>query len=142
MSWNLGFSGIQKCTLQKDISSSIIHFYSRKKNLSNSQSLFTNQCIYNCVFIIVYFSSRNTQLCDVTLVSHGIELYAHKVMLSSGSSYFFKMFTESEVQENRVSLEEVSGEALRSTVEYIYFEKEIHICEDNALVCSYILFNV
>ena len=67
-------------------------------------------------------------------MSHGIEVYAHKVMLSSSSSYFLKIFTESGLQENRISLEEISGEALRSTVEYIYFEKELVIHEDNVLV--------
>lgn len=68
-------------------------------------------------------------------MSHGIEVYAHKVMLSSGSSYFLKMFTESEIRENlRIPLEEVSGEALRSVIEYIYFEKEPDVSEENAMV--------
>ena len=68
-------------------------------------------------------------------MSHGIEVYAHKVMLASSSSYFLKIFTESERRENLcIDIEEVSGETLRSVVEYIYFERELDICEDNAEV--------
>lgn len=60
---------------------------------------------------------------DVLLVCDSSEIHAHKVILASRSKYFEAMFSHQETREsltNRVDIEDISTEALKSMVKFIY----------------------
>jgi kelch-like protein 1/4/5 len=69
---------------------------------------------------------------DVTLVCAGVELPAHKLLLSAASDYFSAMFTGGmvEAERDRVEIQGMEPGALRVLVDYCYTGKvELH--EDN-----------
>ncbi|XP_069052302.1 kelch-like protein 3 isoform X1 [Lepisosteus oculatus] len=74
-------------------------------------------------------------LCDVLLAAEGIEIPAHRLVLSACSPYFCAMFTGdmSESKAQRVEIKDVDGQTLRKLVDYIY-TAEIKVTEDNVQV--------
>ena len=75
---------------------------------------------------------RNKQLCDVTLICGKRRMAAHKLVLSSLSSYFAAMFTHNlcEKDQDEVEIKEVNPDALMWIIRYMY-TSHIDIREDN-----------
>ena len=75
---------------------------------------------------------RNKQLCDVTLICGKRRMAAHKLVLSSLSSYFAVMFTQDLCEKNQdeVEIKEVNPDALMWIIRYMY-TSHIDIREDN-----------
>ena len=75
---------------------------------------------------------RNKQLCDVTLICGKRRMAAHKLVLSSLSSYFAVMFTQDLCEKNQdeVEIKEVNPDALMWIIRYMY-PSHIDIREDN-----------
>lgn len=65
------------------------------------------------------------KLTDVTLVVSGVEITAHKLVLSSASDYFQAMFTNDLMEANmdRVSMEDTDPAALKALVDFCYSGK-------------------
>ena len=75
------------------------------------------------------------QLCDVTLVADGLEIGAHRAILSACSNYFCAMFTCElvESRSHRVVLQEIDGKTLAQLIDFVY-TAEIHVTEENVQV--------
>lgn len=75
---------------------------------------------------------ENHQLCDVILDLGTKKIYAHRVVLSACSNYFYAMFTNSmlESKQDTVSLTDLDGTAVNDLVEFTYTAK-IDVREDN-----------
>lgn len=70
-------------------------------------------------------------LTDVVLEAGHVRVPAHKNVLAACSPYFWAMFTTfNERDQDRVTLNEVDPEALKSLVEYVYTSK-VEVSEDN-----------
>ena len=78
---------------------------------------------------------RSGLLCDVTLKVGGVELSAHKNILSSCSQYFYAMFTGdlAESKSDCITLQEIDPKALSLLIDFIY-TSEIHVTEENVQV--------
>lgn len=67
---------------------------------------------------------QNEKLCDVILIAgiDGKRIPAHRLVLSASSAYFSAMFTGQlrESQQEEITLQEVSGEALQLLIQYCY----------------------
>ena len=93
------------------------------------------------VVLIVYVSKeslcvcRSGLLCDVTLKVGGVELSAHRNILSSGSQYFYAMFTGdlAESKSDCITLQEIDPKALSLLIDFIY-TSEIQVTEENVQV--------
>lgn len=74
-------------------------------------------------------------MCDVILIAADTEIPAHKVVLSSCTSYFYAMFTQdlAEAKAERITLQEIDPKALVLLIDFIY-TSEIHVTEDNVQV--------
>jgi actin-binding protein IPP len=75
----------------------------------------------------INLKSNRSQFCDVELVAGGGEqtevIKAHRIVLSSSSSYFAAMFGNSEFNENKekiVKLVSINSRILRTLVDFIY----------------------
>ena len=84
---------------------------------------------------LIFSVFRQTQLCDVTLEAGGLDVPAHKAILSACSTYFYAMFTGdlTESTAARVPLKDIDGRTLVQLIDFIY-TTEIHITEDNVQV--------
>ena len=69
------------------------------------------------------------KLTDVTLIVSGMEITAHRLVLSSASDYFRAMFTNDLLEANMatVSMEDTDAEALKALVDFCYSGKNL-IC--------------
>jgi len=69
------------------------------------------------------------------LIADEQELQAHKAVLSACSPYFYAMFTceLAESNSNRITLQEVDGNALVQLIDFVY-TSEIQVTEDNVQV--------
>ena len=78
---------------------------------------------------------RSGLLCDVTLKVGGVELSAHRNILSSGSQYFYAMFTGdlAESKSDCITLQEIDPKALSLLIDFIY-TSEIQVTEENVQV--------
>ncbi|XP_040164883.1 kelch-like protein 5 isoform X1 [Anopheles arabiensis] len=67
---------------------------------------------------------QSEKLCDVVLIAgvDGRRIPAHRLVLSASSAYFSAMFTGQlrESQQEEITLQEVSGDALNSLIQYCY----------------------
>ncbi|XP_052069410.1 kelch-like protein 2 [Mytilus californianus] len=75
---------------------------------------------------------RENLLCDVVLIAADTEIPAHKVVLSSCTSYFYAMFTQdlAEAKAERITLQEIDPKALVLLIDFVY-TSEIHVTEEN-----------
>lgn len=71
------------------------------------------------------------------LIADEQEIYAHKLILSACSPYFYAMFTceLAESSSNRITLQEVDGHALAQLIDFVY-TSEIQVTEENVQVCE------
>lgn len=78
---------------------------------------------------------RDNLLCDVVLVADDHELRAHKAVLCACSAYFYAMFTCELAESNseRITLQEVDGNALAQLIDFVY-TSEIQVTEENVQV--------
>ena len=83
------------------------------------------------------------QLCDVTLVAEGLEVGAHRAILSSCSNYFYAMFTGelAESKAERVILQEIDGKTLAQLIDFVY-TAEIQVTEENVQVAYRIIISL
>lgn len=74
-------------------------------------------------------------LCDIVLVADNTEIYAHKVVLSSCTQYFYAMFTGelSEAKADRITLQEIDPPALQQLIDFMY-TSQIQVTEENVQV--------
>lgn len=80
---------------------------------------------------IHFISFRQNLLCDVVLVADMEEVPAHKMVLASCSQYFYAMFTSfEESRQERIVLQGVEVQALRTLVDYAYTSC-VHVTEEN-----------
>ena len=78
---------------------------------------------------------RSSQFCDITLCAEDVEVNAHQVVLSASSEFFRQLLSGVQNRpQKRRTIDGVTGEALRISVEYIYYKEELDINERNATV--------
>lgn len=87
---------------------------------------------------VSWCACRSGLLCDVTLKVGEVELSAHRNILSSGSQYFYAMFTGdlAESKSDCITLQEIDPKALSLLVDFIY-TSEIQVTEENVQVSTY-----
>jgi kelch-like protein 2/3 len=75
---------------------------------------------------------KQNLLCDVILVTENdMEIPAHKMVLASCSPYFYAMFTGfEESRQDRITIQNVDGNALQLLVEYVYTAC-VEVCDEN-----------
>jgi len=83
-------------------------------------------------FVTMNQLRKNETLCDVVLEAAEVKIPVHRLVLVSGSPYFYAMFTGkmTESSADRVKINEVDGNALLLLVEYMY-TSIINVTEDN-----------
>lgn len=72
-------------------------------------------------------------MCDVILLADdGVQIPAHKVILSSSSTFFHLLFTANfkEKNEKIISIKEIDSDILETIIRYIYTSK-LDITEKN-----------
>lgn len=82
------------------------------------------------------FFSRSNIMCDVILLADdGVQIPAHKVILSSSSPFFFSLFTSGfkEKNEQIISIKEIDSDILKTIIKYIYTFK-LDVTETNIKV--------
>lgn len=83
-------------------------------------------------FDVLNLLRKQRMLCDVCLQVDGLEIPAHRAVLSACSPYFYAMFTN-ELAEARapcVTLQEIDGKALQQLIDFMY-TSEISVTEEN-----------
>lgn len=85
---------------------------------------------FNLACLMSMYSEK--MLCDIVLVAQGLELYAHKLVLASCSTFFYFKFSEDRklCHLNRIEIENISFETLTAIINYLY-TSEIYISEKN-----------
>ena len=91
--------------------------------------------VHVSAFLLLILYYRDSLLCDVVLIAAETEIPAHKVVLSSCTSYFYAMFTQdlAEAKADRITLQEIDPKALVLLIDFIY-TSEIHVTEENVQV--------
>lgn len=76
-------------------------------------------------------------MCDVTLIANdGVQIPAHKVILSSSSQFFLSKFDNDEFDDKKkqiLQLNEIDSNTLRTIINYIYTYK-LNMTENNIVV--------
>ncbi|GAB6019594.1 hypothetical protein CHUAL_014002 [Chamberlinius hualienensis] len=74
---------------------------------------------------------KQNVMCDVVLCCDGVDVPAHKMILSVCSPYFYAMFTSfEESKADRITLQGIDGNALLLLIDYVY-TAEILVTEEN-----------
>ncbi|XP_046405767.1 ring canal kelch homolog [Ischnura elegans] len=77
---------------------------------------------------------KQSQMCDIVLVSNSVEIPAHKTLLAACSVYFYERFTNGDDQGvGRLDVCDVEPQALKLLVDYIY-SSEVQVTEDNVQI--------
>jgi hypothetical protein len=104
----------------------------KSQNLSKGDSKYVVKEHSSSVLTSVKKLQVNSELCDVVLAVGPQEIRAHRVILAANSPYFEAMFTGPllESQQRRILLPNVSENAAKSLVEFMY-TSQITITEDS-----------
>lgn len=77
---------------------------------------------------------KQSQMCDVTLVTDVMEMAAHKALLAACSPYFYERFVSREERGlDRIVINDINPEALVLLVDYMY-SSELQVTEDNVQI--------
>ena len=104
----------------------------RVKALSDGTLQFNSNHQFGVSFKAMTAMRKSRDLCDVVLIVDGVQVHAHRIVLSSLSPYFKAMFTGdmAESKQREITINGIDAETLESIIDYAY-TANIKITEDN-----------